>query len=229
MIARLIDQVEIRDTPQSVDAAYAAEVDWEHGYRSNPDSRLVLLGTHRLIERVRRVTGAGADTRRTGLVLGSHFGSMLSYEAVYASMAMKVANPLACTHALPSTPAAAVSIHFGLCGPTLTVSGEAEVGVTAVRNTLMLLAQGRCDTAIAGCWHMPSATAHAAGLPDRAELLLIALHRQAQGAQSGAGLDDFPAWTGVAEGCTCVDILADWLKHKRELLEPRPAPALEPS
>ena len=231
MIAQLLDSVHILDTPQNIDAAYAAEVDWAQGYRLNPDSRLLLLGASRLIARLRHgEEGANGnlDKFRTALVLGSDFGSLSSYEVFHDSIiAAEAPRPLggatarldvavsAAVHAMPSIPTAALSIRFGFHGPTITVSGEAEVGVMALRTALMLLAQGRCDTALAGCWHMPSATTARAGLPASAQLLLIALRRCAGRARP----EDFPTWSEHRQGRSCVDVLAAWLALNRSAFE----------
>jgi hypothetical protein len=185
----------------------------------NPDSRLLLLGATRLIERLRHLgdgTDGSLDKYRTALVLGSDFGSLGSYEIFHDSVvAAKAAQPLIYAHALPSTPTAALSIRFGFHGPTITVSGDAEVGVTALRTALMLLALGRCDRALAGCWHTPSATTAKAGLPASAQLLLIALRRRAGRVRP----EDFPAWSGSRQGRSCVDVLAAWLDANRSDFE----------
>lgn len=213
-MTRLIDTVRIVDRPDRIEAAYATEVNWPQGYRLNADARLLLLGASRLINRLRsagiRLTGP-AEKLRTALVLGQNFGSLSSYEAFDDSLLAGAAEPLACTLALPSVPVSAIGIRFGFCGPALTLAGGVEVGLMAVRDTLLLLALNRCDHAIVGCWYSPSATTLQAGLPDSAQLILLALQAGADRKAMVAAARAIPAWRGGAGARTCVDVLDRWL------------------
>jgi 3-oxoacyl-(acyl-carrier-protein) synthase len=211
MIGHIVDMVHIVDVPANIDAAYAAEVDWSHGYRLNPDARLALVGASRISKAANGLLSAGnADRDRVAVVLGGDFGSLSSYESFFDGLIRKAAQPLPYTHALPSTPTAALSIFFELHGPTLTVSGEAEVGVTAVRVAQMLLAAGRCDKVIVGCWHTPSATTAKAGLPETAQLMLLLLDHVRNESRDSLRPGDLAAWSGGRNGRTCVDVLSEW-------------------
>jgi 3-oxoacyl-(acyl-carrier-protein) synthase len=215
MMAQLSRTVRISDMPASIDAAYAAEVDWSQGYRLNPDARLALVGAGRLLQ---GTANEDAERDRTAVVLGSDFGSLCSYETFYDGLARGKAQPLPYTHALPSTPTAALSIYLGLHAPTLTVSGEAEVGVSAVRVAQLLLASDRCNKVIVGCWHTPSATTAQAGLSERAQLLLLLLERAENGG-GRLGFGDLAVWSGSRDGRTCVDVLGEWLAANEKKFE----------
>ena len=215
---RIVDLVRIDESLADIDTAYAAEVDWQQGYRLNPDSRLVLLGVKRVLKRISGMGGGeneGFDKLRTALVIGSAFGSLCSYEAFFESVKRKRVEPLTYTYAMPSTATAAASICFQLLGPTVTVSGEDEVGIAAVNNSATMLAIGRCDLAIAGCWHVPSHTTRKEGLPERAQLSLLALQRGAAAdngfvpASRQARVDLPLRVTGSRR--SCVDVLSDWV------------------
>jgi len=220
MIGQLVDTVHIVDAPENIDTAYAAEVDWSQGYKLNPDSRLALVGVGRILKAVGNIFGAGgAERDRVALVLGSDFGSLCSYESFFNGLTRKVAQPLPYTHALPSTPTAALSIFHELHGPTLTVSGEAEVGVSAVRVAQMLLAAGRCDKVIVGCWHAPSATTAKAGLADTAQLLLLLLEQSNGERRSALQPGDLAMWSGGRDGRTCVEVLNEWVAGHRQQFE----------
>jgi len=213
-MTRLLDIVRIVNRPDQVEAAYAAEVNWPQGYRLNADARLLLLGASRLIGRLR---GAGSklsrpeEKSRTALVLGQTFGSLSSYEIFHDSLLAGAAEPLACTLALPSVPVSAIGIRFGFCGPSITVAGGLEVGLLALRDALLLLAQDRCDHVITGCWYLPSATTASSGLPDYAKLVLIALRAGDKRKATMAVAREMTTWCGGAGAATCVDLLDEWL------------------
>jgi len=218
MGVRIADVISIDESLTDVDLAYATEVDWQQGYRLNPDSRLVLLGVKRILK---RISGAGGDSNdgfdksRAALVIGSSFGSLCSYEAFFESVKRKRVEPLTYTYAMPSTATAAASICFQLLGPTVTMSGEDEVGIAAVNNSVTMLAVGRCDLAIAGCWHVPSQTTRKEGLPERAQMLVLALQRAAA-ADNGLALLTWKAGADLpfpvtANRRSCVETLSDWI------------------
>jgi 3-oxoacyl-(acyl-carrier-protein) synthase len=228
MKVQIIDLVSIDESPADLDTAYAVEVDWQQGYRLNPDSRLILLGVKRVLKRLSSVGDDGSegfDRLRTALVFGSAFGSLCSYEAFFDSTKKTRVEPLAYTYAMPSTPTAAASICFRLLGPTITVSGEEEAGIAALKNSITMLAIGRCDLAITGCWHAPSQTTRKEGLPERAQLLLLALQRPAAANGPFASVNqlaraDIP-FHSAGSRRSCVEVLGDWLvANQQDLVEP---------
>lgn len=154
-----------------IEAAYRREVRWPHGHRVNLDARLVLLGLYRL----RSLAGLSDEEFRTcGVVLGCQLGAMESYEAFDRSMTAGGAAPLAFAHALPSMPLACASLCFRLPGYTLTVAGDAEVGLRALEQAALLMRAGRASRVIAGCWEAPSETARRRYRdPSRCRLLLV--------------------------------------------------------
>jgi hypothetical protein len=207
MKAACIGRISFSLPPEELETAYAAEVSWQPATRINGDSRLVILGLQRLLR------GKDTDTgERTALVLGAQYGAMESFEAFDHSLAAGPPQPRAFAHALPSTPVAAASIRFGFRGPTVTLSGGSDIGITALRQALLMLDRGRCDRCITGCWHMPSATTAAAGLPANAELLLLLLHRTEAEFPFFAARETESSSKRTNTGVSCVASLAAWLK-----------------
>lgn len=193
MMVRQLDRIVLSMALDAIGAAYDAEFGWVKAHRINPDVKLLLLAVQRLRNRLGEHWGEGDKgllSHRTALVLGSQLGCMASYEAFDNGMRRKTPSPIAFTYALPSTAAAAVSIHFGIHGPLLTMSGGAEVGLAALRNAVRLLESRRCDMAIAGCLFVPSETSARAGLPSVAQVLLLAIERVAAGKRPAT--DDMP-------------------------------------
>src|SRR5262249_35008807 len=149
------------------------------------------------------------------LVLGSAFGSLCSYEAFFDSTKKRKVEPLAYTYAMPSTATAAASICFRLLGPTITVAGEEAAGIAAVNNSIAMLAIGRCDLAVTGCWHVPSQTTRKEGLPERAQLLLLALQRPDAAKGPFASVDQLARANipirSARNRRSCVEVLSDWV------------------
>jgi len=227
MKVQIIDLVSIDESPADLDTAYAVEVDWQQGYRLNPDSRLILLGVTRVLKRISSVSdggGDGLDRKRTALVLGSAFGSLCSYETFFDSTKRLKVEPLAYTYAMPSTPTAAASICFRLLGPTITVCGEEEAGIAALNNCVTMLASGRCDLAVTGCWHVPSQTTRKEGLPERAQLLLLALQRPDAAKGRFASVNQLARtnipFRSAGSRRSCVEVLSDWVvANQQDLVE----------
>jgi 3-oxoacyl-(acyl-carrier-protein) synthase len=167
----LIDQ-----TPAELELAYRREVAWTQGYRINVDARLLLLGMQRLLK---RQLIAEPALREAAVVLGCRSGAMESYEAFEASLAAALPAPLAFACALPSIPLAAAGMRFGLRGLTYTLAGDAGIGWRALRQGGRLLAAGRAERAVVGCWEAPSATARQGG-SERCRLLLAILETAAE-------------------------------------------------
>jgi hypothetical protein len=214
MTIRLIDAVRITGHIDEVEAAYAVEVNWPQGYRLNADARLLLLGASRLIDRLRPTQVHLGDTKEnfsTALVMGQNFGSLSSYERFHDTVLAGAAEPLACTLAIPSVPVTAIGIRFGISGPALTIAGGIEVGLLAVRDALMLLSLNRCKRAVAGCWYVPSATSARAGLPDRAQAILLALEGRGNLEAIATVARRMPGWRGSGNPRTCVELLSQWL------------------
>ena len=206
----------VDDSAAGVDAAYRGEVNWMQGYRINSDARLVLLGVQRILA---RGLAKEAELRRAALVLGCQLGSMGSYEAFDDSLAQGQTSPLSFSHALPSTALASASVRHGLRGPTLTLVGGGEVGVRAFRQGVRMLASGRAELAVAGCWEAPSETASRVGLPSRPRLLLAVLEQAAQGTM---GLP-CPEGREGTPGQGCVAALADFVGRLTPAPSPQPA------
>ena len=219
MIATVVDRIDVCGMPDEIDEAYAREVNWAQGFRLNPDARLLLLGIDRLLKRTAKGNDLALSVDRnktsTAVVLGSDFGSLFSYESFFDGIIQKKAQPLAYTHALPSTPTAAASIYFGFVGQTITLSGDAFVGISALQSAVLLLSLQRCDRVVAGCWHSPSDTTRGFGLPERANLLLLVLERApaSDGRHAQLGIT---RRSDTRECRTCVEVLDSWIEENAE-------------
>lgn len=159
----------IKERPDALDKAYRREVRWPQGFRVNLDSRLILLGLRRFIE-----CGVFSEPvlRNSDYVLGCRLGSMDSYERFDISLASTTPAPLAFAYALPSIPLACASVCHGLRGQTYTLVGQADVGVRALHQAVVLLLAGRSRRVIFGCWESPSATSGHGPNKDHCRLLL---------------------------------------------------------
>lgn len=164
--------VQIDADASQIDAWYRKELRWPHALRVNLDARLLMLGLHRLRCALQL---SDAEFRALGFVVGCRLGAMESYEAFERSLAQRYPAPLSFTHALPSIPLACASLHFRLQGQTLTLAGDADVGVRALAQAALLVRAGRCARAVAGCWETPSDTARTRHRADERCRLLLAL------------------------------------------------------
>jgi 3-oxoacyl-(acyl-carrier-protein) synthase len=166
-----------------LDDVYRDEVDWKEGYRINRDARLVLIGLQRVLD-----SGALelARLREAGIVLGCEDGAMDSYAAFHDGMLTRRPAPLAYSHALPSIPLASAALRHQLTGETYTLVGSTDLGLRVVSHGRQMLAAGRAEAVIVGCWRISTASA-----PDaprhggRARLRLALL--ESSSAAAGAG------------------------------------------
>lgn len=198
-----------------IEAAFSRELRWSQGHRVNLDARLLLVGLNRLRE---RLSWKEAAFRNCALVAGSRLGAMDSYEAFDRSIELACPAPLAFASALPSIPLACASLCFSLRGPVLTLMGDVNVGVDAVRQAAALLRAGRSSHAIAGCWEAPSDTArHVYQADSRCRLLLVAMDKNGS-EQPGSGLRDPMTDTGVGPVARLSRQLADLYRSGRSEL-----------
>ncbi len=157
----------------AIDAGFRHELRWPAAQRVNLDARLLLLGLQRLRSRLGWTDEA---FQSSAVVLGCRLGAIDSYEAFDDSLEDGWPAPLSFAHALPSIPLACASLCFGLRGHTVTLSGDAGVGLQALEQAARLIRAGRAERAIAGCWETPSATRRRRyGAGDRGRCLLVAL------------------------------------------------------
>lgn len=173
---RLRTTLEVEESAQGLEQAYAREVRWAQGFRVNADSRLMLLGMRRLL--ARKVVSEH-ELRAAAFVVGCRLGAMSSYESFDDGLLQGKEVPLAFAYALPSMPLACASICHSLRGVTYTLTGEGNVGIRAFRQAAALLESGTCGAVVTGCWESPSATAGAQHGACR--LLLLVLEALADG------------------------------------------------
>jgi hypothetical protein len=220
MVCQVVGCEQIVGVPGSIDDAYTTELNWKQGHRLNLDCRLVLLGIARLLRGLESEAGAKpTDFGTIGLVAGSNFSSLLSYEIFHDSVLAKSASPVVCAQALPSTPVTAASICFGFLGATISLSGGNEVGITAFRQAATMLRSSRCSLAIAGCWHVASHTTDREGLPNKTQLSLLALRRAKQDREPASAAEMTWHVEDSDDRRTCVDVFNGWLTSNVERLQ----------
>jgi len=112
-------------------------------------TQLALVASHRAVQGY----GLPRDRTRAGIVLGTAFGSHLTNEAFQIQLEQlgaAEASPALFTHTLPSSAVGAISIQFGLQGPTVTLTEGIGAGVAAVALAAQMVAQGEADWMLAG-------------------------------------------------------------------------------
>lgn len=177
---------------EDVEAEFRRDVRWTPGLRVNLDARLIMLGLRRLRD---RLNWTDEMLSSCSVVLGCRVGSMESYEGFDRSLVGGWPAPIAFSHALPSIPLACASLCFSLRGQTITLAGDANVGLHALEQASRLVRVGRSARAIAGCWEVPHENA---GRPpdagNRCRALLVALddasaalYRQPSNGAAGTG------------------------------------------
>ncbi len=83
---------------------------------------------------------------RTGVVLGSAFGSHATNEAYYRGcLSADGASPRLFAYTLPSSPVGEITIHHRILGPSSTTISGGTAGLDALREALRHLASGRAD------------------------------------------------------------------------------------
>ncbi len=187
----------------AIDAGFRHELRWPAAQRVNLDTRLLLLGFQRLRSRLDWTDEA---FRTSAVVLGCRLGAMDSYETFDRSLEEGWPAPLSFAHALPSIPLACASLCFGFRGHTVTLTGDAEVGVQVLAQAVRLIRAGRAERAIAGCWETSSDTRRRRyGAGDRGRCLLVTL---GEGSAARCGIGDSNDAGDSGDACDLAAALA---------------------
>ena len=89
---------------------------------------------------------ASWNPERTGVVLGSAFGSHATNEAYYRGyLSADGASPRLFAYTLPSSPVGEITIHHRILGPSSTTISGGTAGLDALREALRHLYAGRAD------------------------------------------------------------------------------------
>ena len=96
------------------------------------------------------------DPEAVGICIGTGAAGMSYWEASFDAPtrpyveSLRVLDSLAVVKYMPNAPAAVASLHFGIEGPSLTVSSSCSSGAHAIGNACDLIRLGRVDVVIAG-------------------------------------------------------------------------------
>jgi hypothetical protein len=132
--------------------------------------RLAQLG---LLVACDAVAKAGAPALRdarppAGVAVGTWYGSHLSNELFWRGQRGPTGpSPAIFAYTLPSAAAAEVSMHFGLKGPSLTLTGAADSGLAAFAAAAAQVAQGSASSMLAAAADVLSPTLLCARAEDR--------------------------------------------------------------
>lgn len=203
---RVRGQVNVDESPMSLNDAYAREVRWAQGFRINNDSRLVLLGMRRLLS---QKILTESEMRTAAFVIGCRLGAMDSYETFDDGLLQAKEVPLAFAYALPSMPLACASICHSLRGLTYTVTGEWDVGIQAFGQATELIASTASRMVITGCWDSPSKTAGDHSKSCRLVLIVIEEDVARQGSAPVLEDADIGGFNGLDTTGTLKRYLAD--------------------
>lgn len=94
-----------------------------------------------------------ANRTRTGVIIGSGMGSMeptISSSETLANQGPKRVSPFFVPMMLADTPAATISITFGLCGPSMSVATACATGNNAIGEAAVTIQRGAADVMFAG-------------------------------------------------------------------------------
>ena len=119
-------------------------------------SQLMLLSAHLAMEDS-GLTGDWDDPTRVGICIGTGGGGMHYVESQimekgdgHLLRGIKRLENLAVLKYMPNAPCAILSIHYGIEGPTYTVSTSCASGATAIASAVDLIRSGRVDVVITG-------------------------------------------------------------------------------
>ncbi len=155
---------------------------WEKSRTLNRDAKLVHMAAHNAL-RMSGIDLRKADKSKIGAVLATTLGTFESYETFFESMHNHEPKPSAFSNALPNISAGALSVFYGLTGPSLTLSCGPIGGIDALMLSLDMIEEGICDAVLAGAWYMPSRTTAMFGLPPVCEAAMMLL-------QSSGSIDE---------------------------------------
>lgn len=128
---------------------------------------------------------AGTDPDRTGVFIGTTFGSVRSFDDAAADLVLQRtsrAEPRLVSKSIPNAAAAALAIRYGMQGPALTYSTACASSANSLGEALMWLRSGEIDVALAGGTDCLFAPTLLAGL-------------RASGALAVHGPDDLSTWS----------------------------------
>jgi len=119
-------------------------------------SQLMLLSAHQAMEDA-GLTGEWDDPGRVAICIGTGGGGMSYVESQIMEKGngdllagIKRLENLSVLKYMPNAPCAVLSIHYGVEGPTYTVSTSCASGATAIASARSLIRSGLADVAIAG-------------------------------------------------------------------------------
>lgn len=144
----------LRMEKEDISRKYKEFIHWKGGRRIDLDARLVHLAAFHAIEMAGVELGR-IDRSRIGIVFGTSFGGLESYEEFFRSIHGNP-QPSAFSNTSANIPASVISIFYGVTGPSITLSGGSLVGVEGLILSMEMIDSGLCDMVITGAWYMPS-------------------------------------------------------------------------
>ncbi len=146
-------------------AAQVPEIFFEHLEKTFPGtlrrrmayfSQLMLLSAHQAMEDS-GLTGDWDDPGRVAICIGTGGGGMSYVESQIVEKGggdllggIRYLENLSVLKYMPNAPCAILSIHYGIEGPTYTMSTSCASGATAIASACNLIRSGQADVAIAG-------------------------------------------------------------------------------
>lgn len=139
---------------ENIDKEYSKYFNWEKSRRINLDSKLIQLTVLNALD-MSAVDFKKIDKSRIGIVFGTAFGSLESYEEFYGSLTTNI-QPNAFSNSLANIPASVISIFYGITGPSITLSDNFLAGIDALILGREMICDGLCDVVIVGAWYLQS-------------------------------------------------------------------------
>jgi 3-oxoacyl-[acyl-carrier-protein] synthase II len=160
-----------------------------------------------------RLNGTTALGPRCGVIFGSGFGGLTTFEKHYATLdtqGPRKVNPFTLTGLLPDAVSGEIAIEVGASGPNMAVVTASATGATAIGEAAEIIRRGDADVMIAGASEAPLTP-----------ILLAGLNAMGALAQPGddptracAPFDALRTGSVLAEGAAAV-ILESW-SHARQ-------------
>lgn len=173
---------------EEIEKQYEALVGpWEKGRLLNRDAKLVHMAAHSALA-MSHLDLKRTDKSRIALVLATTLGTFESYETFFESMSNHEPKPTAFSNALPNIAAGALSVFYGLTGPSLTLSSGPDGGVDALMASLDMIEMGAVDAVLVGAWYMPSRTTALFDLPVECEVALVLLESSEKASETRRAL-----------------------------------------
>ena len=144
------------EIPEEFSALFAERFPKRTQKHTAPFSQLSLLATALALEDAGLRLEAEEDRSSIGICVGTGAGGISYWEGVLGAKgkpyreALDTAESLAVIKYMANAPAASLSLHYGVEGPSLTVSSSCSSGAHAVCYAHDLIRMGRVDVMIAG-------------------------------------------------------------------------------